>query len=48
MDWYQFSGTAITADVISTKTLNENIKVTVNGETKKLNGLSKATKDYTI
>ncbi|RYM34785.1 hypothetical protein ERX46_05270 [Brumimicrobium glaciale] len=35
MDWYQFLGTAITADVVSTKTLNENFKVTVNGETKK-------------
>lgn len=36
MDWYQFLGTAITADVISTKTLSDNIKVTVNGQIKKV------------
>jgi len=35
MDWYQFLGTAITADVISTEVLNENFKVTVNGVAKK-------------
>jgi len=35
MEWYQFLGTAITADVISTKTLNENFKVSFNGEIKK-------------
>ncbi|WP_107038016.1 alpha-2-macroglobulin family protein [Brumimicrobium mesophilum] len=36
MDYYQFLGTAITADIISTKTLSENIKITVNGESKKI------------
>lgn len=35
MDYYQFLGTAMTADVISAETLKENVKVTVNGETKK-------------
>jgi hypothetical protein len=35
MEWYQFLGTAITADAISTETLNKNFKITVNGETKK-------------
>lgn len=34
MEWYQFLGTAITADAISSTTLNKNFKVTVNGETK--------------
>ncbi len=34
MDWYQFKGTAFTADVISNTTLNENIEITVNGEEK--------------
>ena len=34
MDWYQLLGTAITADVVSTQTLNKNFKITVNGEKK--------------
>ncbi|HZH87323.1 MAG TPA: MG2 domain-containing protein [Brumimicrobium sp.] len=34
MEWYQLLGTAITADVISTSTLNKNFKVSVNGEKK--------------
>ncbi|HLV42573.1 MAG TPA: MG2 domain-containing protein, partial [Brumimicrobium sp.] len=36
MEYYQFLGTAITADAISTETLNKNFKVTVNGESKKV------------
>ncbi|PWH87005.1 alpha-2-macroglobulin family protein [Brumimicrobium oceani] len=35
MEWYQFLGTAITADLISSELLNKNIKVSVNGESKK-------------
>lgn len=30
MDWYQFTGTVLTADIISDKMLNENIEITVN------------------
>ncbi|PKR80124.1 hypothetical protein CW751_11510 [Brumimicrobium salinarum] len=35
MEWYQFLGTAITADVINTKKLDEIFNVTINGKTKK-------------
>ncbi|RFC55030.1 alpha-2-macroglobulin family protein [Brumimicrobium aurantiacum] len=36
MDWYQLKGSAITADVMSIKTLNENTTFSVNGTSKKV------------